>query len=339
MENTSFVNVIIESKIPFVDDRLDGIARVTRLDPDEFTPEAVAGADAIIVRTRTKVNEALLGASNVKFVATATIGTDHIDIEWCRANGIAVANAPGCNAPGVAQYVLASVIGQGYGIGPDTTVGIVGVGHVGRIVEQWARSLGFSVLLCDPPRARMEGHEGFAELDELAEKADVITFHTPLVKNGIDATYHLISDEFLAACQRCPLIINAARGAVADTDALIRAVEKGRVRRPVIDCWEGEPFISDRLLQLAAVATPHIAGYSFEGKVRATQMALDSFTGYFGLPHARTLEGVDMSVAPSPSAASIAASYSPIADTANLLANPGAFESLRNNYSYRKEPR
>ncbi|MBD5346549.1 MAG: 4-phosphoerythronate dehydrogenase [Bacteroides sp.] len=339
MENNSFVNVIIESKIPFVDDRLDGIARVTRLDPDEFTPEAVAGADAIIVRTRTKVNEALLGASNVKFVATATIGTDHIDIEWCRANGIAVANAPGCNAPGVAQYVLSSVIGQGYGIGPDTTVGIVGVGHVGRIVEQWARSLGLSVLLCDPPRARMEGHEGFAGLDELAEKADIITFHTPLVKNGIDATYHLISDEFLVACQRWPLIINAARGAVADTDALIRAVEKGRVRRPVIDCWEGEPFISERLLQLAAVATPHIAGYSFEGKVRATQMALDSFTGYFGLPHARTLEGVDMSVAPSPSAASIAASYSPIADTANLLANPGAFESLRNNYSYRKEPR
>lgn len=339
MEAHRPVHVIIESRIPFVGDRLDGIARVTRLDPDEFTPQAVADADALIVRTRTKVNEALLGGSKVRFVATATIGTDHIDMEWCRTSGITVANAPGCNAPGVAQYVLAAVMEQGYDMGPQTTIGIVGVGHVGRIVEQWARNLGLNVLLCDPPRARREGSDGFTDLDEIARRADVVTFHTPLTESGPDATYHLISEKFLSACARKPLIINAARGAVADTAALIRAVEDGRICRPVIDCWEGEPKISDRLLRLAAVATPHIAGYSFEGKVRATQLALDAFTDYFSLPQAQLLEGVDMTVADAPSAASIAASYSPSADTAALLADPSTFESLRNNYYYRKEPR
>lgn len=339
MEADRPVHVIIESRIPFVDDRLDGIARVTRLAPEEFTPEAVADADALIVRTRTKVDGSLLSGSKVKFVATATIGTDHIDMDWCRENGVVVANAPGCNAPGVAQYVLSSIIEQGYAIGPDTTLGIVGVGHVGSIVERWSRALGLNVLLCDPPRARAEGAEGFVGIDEVARKADIITFHTPLADSGPDATRHLISESFLAACERKPLIINAARGAVADTAALIKAVEDGQIVRPVIDCWEGEPRISERLMALASVATPHIAGYSFEGKVRATQMALDAFTGYFGLPQARPLDGVDMTVADSPSAASISASYSPAADTAALLAAPASFETLRNTYHYRKEPR
>lgn len=338
MENNSDINVIIESCIPFVDNRLDGIARVERLAPEAFTPEAVAGADALIVRTRTRIDSSLLAGSKVRFVATATIGTDHIDLPWCEANGIAVANAPGCNAPGVAQYVLASIMEQGIKAGEGTTIGIVGVGNVGKVVERWARGLGMDVLLCDPPRARREGDDGFVTLDEIARKCDVITFHTPLTRSGGDATYHLISAGFLARCERHPLVINAARGAVADTQALIAAVEAGQIRRPVIDCWEGEPVISRKLLDLAAIATPHIAGYSLEGKMRATQMALDAFTGFFGLDSAAPLD-TDLSVAEAPSAGSIAASYSPAADTAMLRAEPEAFERLRNSYKYRSEPR
>lgn len=338
MENHRPPRVIIESCIPFVDNRLDGIADVARLAPGEIDAASVADADAIIVRTRTRVNEALLRGSRVSFVATATIGTDHIDLPWCASAGIAVANAPGCNAPAVAQYVLASVMEQGYVPGPDTVIGIVGVGHVGRAVEKWARALGFNVMLCDPPRARGEGGDGFSSLEEIAREADIITFHTPLTREGEDATFHLVSDSFLDACRRHPLIINAARGAVADTQAILRALDRDAIAPPVIDCWEGEPAISAELLARAAIATPHIAGYSLEGKMRATQMALDALCRHFNLPPALPLDA-DLSVAAAPSAASIAASYSPAADTAILRSCPSDFERLRNTYAYRPEPR
>lgn len=333
------MTVIVESRIPFVDDRLDAIARVRRLAPGEFTPGTVADADALIIRTRTEAGQALLAGSRVRFVATATIGTDHIDLDWCDRNGIHVANAPGCNAPGVAQYVLASVMELGYSPGPSLTIGIVGAGHVGRVVERWARALGMRVLVCDPPRSRAEGSEGFSSLDTIAREADVITFHTPLTYTGPDATHHLISADFLAKCRRRPLIINAARGAVADTQALIEAIDRGIVAPPVIDCWEGEPAVSRELLERAAIATPHIAGYSLEGKMRATQMALDAFTTFFALPPVAPLPGVNLTVAAAPGADVIAASYSPLADTRALRESPDRFEELRNSYSYRPEPR
>lgn len=338
MENNRPPRVIIEGCIPFVDNRLDGIADVVRLAPGEIDAASVADADAIIVRTRTRVDASLLRRSRVSFVATATIGTDHIDLPWCASAGIAVANAPGCNAPAVAQYVLAAVMEQGYNPASGLTIGIVGVGHVGRAVEKWARALGFKVMLCDPPRARHEGNDGFCSLEEIAREADIVTFHTPLTRQGEDATFHLISDSFLNACRRHPLIINAARGPVADTRAILRALDSGIIPPPVIDCWEGEPAISPELLQRAAIATPHIAGYSLEGKMRATQMALDAFCRHFNLPQAAPLD-TDLSVAEAPSADAIAASYSPAADTALLRACPSDFERLRNTYAYRPEPR
>lgn len=310
---------------------------MTRLAPGDFTPEAVAHADAIIIRTRTRADEALLGASPVQFVGTATIGTDHIDLEWCHSHGITTSSAPGCNAPGVGQYVIAAAIQLGYKL-PDTTIGIVGVGNVGRIVEQWARATGMNVMLCDPPRARREGSEGFCNLDQIAREADIISFHTPLTLSGPDATRHLISEYFLNSCRRKPVIINAARGAVADTQALIRAIDSGIIAAPVIDCWEGEPAISRELLSRAAIATPHIAGYSREGKMRATEMALTAFCNHFGLPMPAQLPD-DLSVTPAPTADSIAASYDIMADDAMLRSNPSDFEHLRNSYNYRREPR
>lgn len=337
MASDTDIRVIIEGKIPFVPSRLGEIARVSFLPPEDFTPEAVADADALVVRTRTRIGPGLLAGSRVRFVATATIGMDHIDLPWCRSRGITVTNAPGCNAPGVAQYVLASIMEQGFVPGPDVTLGIVGVGHVGRIVERWARALGFSLLLCDPPRAGREGGEGFVDLDEIGRRADIVTLHTPLTLTGPDTTMHLIDEKFLSRCARRPLIINAARGPVVDTVALCRAIDLGSVRRPVIDCWEGEPEISGELLARAAVATPHIAGYSLEGKMRATRMALDSLTDFFGLEALPPMDA-DLSVASAPSAEAIARSYSPSVDTARLKASPGSFEDLRNNYSYRREP-
>lgn len=330
--------VIIEGNIPFVPKQLADHFRVTTLPPEDFTPEAVAEADALVVRTRTRIGPELLEGSRVRFVATTTIGMDHIDLPWCGSRGIAVANAPGCNAPAVAQYVLASILELGFTPGPGLTLGIVGVGHVGRIVEQWARPLGFRILLCDPPRARREGSASFVDLDEIARQADVITFHTPLTAIGPDATHHLIGSRFLAACSRKPVIINAARGPIAGTGALCQAVDSGVVSRPVIDCWEGEPAISPELLARAAIATPHIAGYSLEGKMRATRMALDSLCAFFGIPPLPP-SAADLSIAAAPTAAAISSSYSPMADSNSLRANPAHFETLRNNYSYRPEPR
>lgn len=279
----------------------------------------------------------MLGSSPVQFVATATIGTDHIDLDWCRRHGIATSSAPGCNAPGVGQYVIAAAMQLGYSL-PETTIGIVGVGNVGRIVERWARGTGMKVMLCDPPRARREGSEGFSTLDEIAREADIISFHTPLTVSGPDATRHLISENFLSACRRKPLVINAARGAVADTEALVGAIDSGVIAAPVIDCWEGEPAISRELLSRAAIATPHIAGYSREGKMRATEMALTAFCDYFGLPMPTPLPD-DLSVAQAPTAEAIAASYDIMADDAMLRADPSCFERLRNSYNYRHEPR
>lgn len=311
------MRILIESHIPFIQGQLEPLGHeVEYLPPEDFTPERVKDADALIIRTRTPCNSALLSGSRVNHIVTATIGTDHIDLNYCRQHGIRVSNAPGCNAPAVAQYVLATIAETA----PEASViGIVGVGHVGSIVDRWARANGYRTLLNDPPLGLN------TSIETLCAQADVITFHTPLDST----TFHMVNSELLARCQRRPLIINAARGAIVDTLALIAAIEQGRVRA-AIDCWEGEPEISRPLLKLAAVATPHIAGYSLQGKQRATIMALQAI--------APELPAILPPVANAPTLSAITESYSPLADTAALAANPEAFEQLRNNYAYRNEP-
>ncbi len=312
------MRIVIESHIPFIQGKLESAGHsVVYLPPEEITTDAIRNADALIIRTRTRCNATLLDGTAVRHIATATIGTDHIDLDYCRCNQIRVDNAPGCNAPAVAQYVLSTIAA----VRPDAkTIGIVGVGHVGSIVDRWARANGFKTLLCDPPLGLN------TPLETLAAEADVITFHTPLDST----TRHIADAEFFSKCAKKPLIINAARGAIVDTPALVEAIEQGRVTA-AIDCWEGEPEISARLLELAAVATPHIAGYSLEGKQRATAMAIRAIDPSIAveLPP----------VAKAPSLAAIAASYAPLADTAALRANPEAFEALRNTYSFRPEPK
>lgn len=320
-----------------MDGLLEPYGDVTVLAPSEFTPEAVAEADAMFIRTRTRCNRGLLGDSpRCRFIGTATIGFDHIDLEYCRSHGITAVNAPGCNAPAVAQYVFSAIANVINRPVDQYVLGIVGVGHVGRIVEAWARSLGMKVMLCDPPRQRAEGGE-WSTLGEIAAAADIITFHTPLTRTGADATFHLADSAFFDSLRRAPVIINASRGPVVDTGALIAALDSGQVHKAVIDVWEGEPDISRDLLRRAAIATPHIAGYSRQGKVRATRMVLDAFSEKFGLPHIAMREPLPGETPTSVTLASVARTYDILADDASLRANPGSLESLRDNYPLRDE--
>lgn len=337
------IDVVIESKIPFIKGLLEPYCNVTYLAPEQITQQVMAGADALITRTRTHCNAALLGGSRCRFIATATIGTDHIDLDYCRANAVTVANAPGCNAPAVAQYVM-SVVGNWLKRNnrrpEETVLGVVGVGHVGQIVVQWARANGMKVLCCDPPRSDAgDTAEPFVALDRIAAQCDIITFHTPMQRQGRYATYHMAGQTFFDSFQRRPLIINSARGPIVDTPALVSALDSGSVADAAIDCWENEPDIDRGLLQRAFVATPHIAGYSLEGKKRATQMAVNALTRFFGLPDVARPDAAPAGWPAAPTIEAIMASYDPAADTAALRATPTAFETLRNTYNYRPEVR
>lgn len=332
------LNVVVEDKIPFIKGLLEPLARVTYAGPDRITRQLLLDtrADAIIVRTRTRCDSSLLDGTGVKLIVTATIGTDHIDLDYCRSKGIAVANAPGCNAPAVAQYVLRSALAVAGDL-RGLTIGVIGVGHVGSIVARWADSLGMNVLLCDPPRAESEGPAGFCDMATVAGEADIITVHTPLTSSGSHPTFHLVDRAFLDGCLRRPLIINSARGPVTDTKALIKARMNDRISGLVIDCWESEPRISRALLSMCDIATPHIAGYSAEGKQRATRMAVEAFCRFFNLPLPDGLpDPPDPPLAVTQQA--LLSSYDPLDDTVALTIDPDSFESLRNGYHYRNEP-
>lgn len=338
------INVIIESKIPFIQGILEPYCNVKYLAPEEITSDAMQTADALITRTRTRCDASLLDHSRCRFIATATIGTDHIDLDYCQNKGITVANAPGCNAPAVAQYVLSSLlhrrsIRNDNRLLSDLTIGIVGVGHVGSIVENWSRQLGMKVLLCDPPRAEREQSDIFVDISTIARESDIITFHTPLTRGGSYPTHHICDAEFLAATQRCPVIIDSARGPIVDTPALIDAIDCGLVSDVIIDCWENEPAISRALLDRAVIATPHIAGYSREGKIRASSMALQALCSHFNLPSLDVAEKVSPTAVPFVTADAIQSSYNPVIDTEALRSAPSDFERLRNHYAYRPEVR
>lgn len=338
------LKIVVEKNVPFVKGLLDDYADVSYLAPEEITPRAVADADAMIIRTRTRCNEDLLAGSRCRFIATATIGTDHIDQTYCSSRGIEVANAPGCNAPAVAQYVFASLMAVVNRPLRSYTIGIVGLGHVGSIVENWARGFGMKVLRCDPPR-QLNGDPGpWASLDEIAAKADIVTFHVPYTTAGPYATHHMADSDFLNKLRRAPILINSSRGPVFNTADILAAKDAGKVGPLIVDCWEGEPGVNAELLAKADIATPHIAGYSIEGKKRASRAALDALTAsalwreHPELPARIELPG---DVPPPPAATvsyrDLLAGYDPAEDTAMLKARPEDFETLRNTYALRHE--
>lgn len=343
--------VLIESHVPYAADAFGDEAEVTVLATGEFTRQRLIDekADAVIVRTRTRCDASLLDGTGVSVVATATIGTDHIDIPYCTDRGIKVVNAPGCNAPAVAQYVFAAGLRLLDGKRPgELTLGVIGVGNVGSIVARWGRQLGFRVLECDPPRATRDASYRSVSLERIAAEADIVTFHTPHTKSGEHPTHHLADGSFFSSLRRKPLIINSARGPIVDTPALLAALDDGLIRGVVTDCWEGEPRISRRQLDLSLYATPHIAGYSEEGKKRATQMTVNAILRHFGSDRRLDL-GIPAGAADSVTIGSILASYDPAADTAALRRAFGeaasddeaarAFEHLRDSYALRREIR
>ena len=333
------MKIVVDKNIPYLAGRLEPVCdTVVYASATDTDTALVADADALVTRTRTHCDASLLDGSRVQLIASATIGTDHIDLDYCRRHGIAVANAPGCNAPAVAQWVLSTVALWSVKEAPGRrlSIGVVGVGHVGSIVARWAERVGMNVLLCDPPRQRREGGDQWCTLDDIAHECDIITVHTPLTRDGIDATYHMIGEEFMKKLpvDRPVLLMNAARGAVADTAALVGAPENVSL---AIDCWENEPKIDRQLLKRAFVATPHIAGYSIEGKQRGTAMALAAVNRHFGLnaelPQVKApAQGADID-----SLVQVLESYDPMGDTHALKSRPAAFERLRNNYSLRHE--
>lgn len=285
------MKAIIDNKIPFIQGQIEKLVdEALYLPGSAITASDVRDADILVVRTRTKCNRQLLEGSAVKFIVTATIGYDHIDTDYCRQAGIRWTNCPGCNARSVCQYVTNAIALLGIK-SEGTTIGIVGVGHVGSLIARAAVKDGFNVLMSDPPQeeggitaadiidtaADNLGNSHvcrFASLAEICSSADIITFHTPLTHSGKYPTYHLADTDFFSRLTPGTVIINASRGGVVDESALKKALTDGTVAHAVIDTWEGEPRIDPELLTSAAIATPHVAGYSANGKRNATLMSL-----------------------------------------------------------------
>ncbi len=280
------MKIIIDNKIPYIKGALEPFAEVVYLPGNETTADAVKDADALITRTRTKCNKEILEGSSVKFIATATIGFDHIDTEYCKEAGIEWTNAPGCNAESVNQYIASALLAWAMKFRIDLkekTIGIVGVGNVGSRVAKTCKILGMRVLLNDPPRERKEGSEKFVSLETIQKEADIITFHVPLNLEGEDATYHLVNDNFIKELNKKPLLINSCRGEVFDTETVKNAVDNKTVSGLIIDCWENEPKIDLELLSKVEFGTPHIAGYSKDGKANGTKMSVQAVSRFFNL--------------------------------------------------------
>ena len=339
------MKAVIDEKIPYLRDALEAMGvKVVALPGGAIGKCDLVDAQALFVRTRTRCDEALLSGAAVRFIGTATIGYDHIDTAYCEANGIRWTNAAGCNAGAVLQYVQSAIYSwacdNGCGI-CGFTLGVVGFGEIGSRVAAWAESAGMRVLANDPPKADA-GYKGLVSLEEVAAECDIITFHPTLNSDGRYKSYHLADSAFFASLERCRLLINASRGAVVDNVALLAALDAGKVGCAAIDVWENEPDISLPLLNRVYIATPHIAGYSAEGKINATNIVLREFMCHIGYEGEVPL--LQLAPPPHPHVKAAAESeallsiYSPLDDTAALKSAPGDFESLRNNYKLRREP-
>lgn len=329
------MRVVIDSAIPYITGVLEPYSEVIYLPAKEITADIVRNADALIIRTRTKCNKELLEGSAVKFIATATIGTDHIDHNYCAEHNIKVCSAPGCNARGVLQWVAAALhhITALDDRSPESyTIGVVGVGNVGSIVSQYARKWGFKVMECDPPRQVREGGE-FYTIEEIARTCDIITLHTPLDST----TYHLIDNTLIEVMRSNAIIINASRGEVVDNYVVANSCH-----RYLFDVWENEPNLVENILNGATLATPHIAGYSVQGKANATAMVVNALARHFDLPLGEWYpEGIKRTTPQLISWSELCdtiSNYCDIEKESLVLKNsPKNFESMRNNYNYREE--
>ena len=339
------MKIVADNKVPFLQGVFEPYAEVVYIDGSRISHEDVLDADALIIRTRTRCDAALLDGTKVQMIATATIGMDHIDLPYCASRGIEVYNAEGCNAGGVMQYVFSAL----YGVAArkaikldDFTFGIVGVGHVGKLVEKMARYLGFKVLLCDPPRAAAEGPEAFCSLEYLLANSQIVTMHVPLD----ESTRNMADKSFFDLMPVGSIFINASRGEVVDEDALMQSLPKfGAV---IIDTWKNEPHINEKLVDMVDIATPHIAGYSYQGKQMGTSMAVRAVAHHFGIealydffpedepdrePLLLDFHGKNHGQI----AAVFQYNYPIFTDDFRFRMEPEKFERLRSEYQYRRE--
>lgn len=329
------MRILVDRAIPFLKGVLEPYAEVLYLDGNAFTPEAVKEADALIIRTRTRCDKALLEGSKVQFIATATIGFDHIERDYCQAHDIVVSTSAGCNARGVLQWVSAAlaILAQRENFRPEErTLGIVGVGNVGRLIKEYAEMWGFRVICSDPPRQERE-QLGFVSLEDVLQNSDIVTLHTPLDAS----TKHLINSKNIALLRSGATLINASRGECVDTEAT-----KRNDLTYITDVWENEPALDSEYLAKSIVATPHIAGYSAQGKANATALAVQALARHFALPleswRPNEVQKVEPQAISWEEMCGTIANYCNLeAESASLRNNPGNFEELRNNYHYREE--
>mgnify|MGYP003288765074 FL=1 len=337
---------VADVDIPFLKGVLEPYAEVVYKKGMEICREDILDADALLIRTRTRCDASLLEGTKVSLITTATIGMDHIDLDYCRSHGIEVANASGCNAGGVMQYVFSALYGVAArkGIKIDgATIGIIGVGNVGKKIEYLAEYLGFKILRCDPPRAQKEGSDGFCSLEHLLAESDVVTLHVPLD----DSTRGMANADFFTLMKPGSIFINASRGEVVDEKALIEASPKfGAI---VIDTWNNEPDVDENLIDIVDIATPHIAGYSFQGKLNGTALAVRAVAGHFGIDDLVGFFPVDELSDREPlildlkgkNQGEITAvfqyNYPIFTDDFRFRMEPHKFEKLRSEYQYRRE--
>ncbi|MBA4322310.1 MAG: 4-phosphoerythronate dehydrogenase PdxB [Odoribacter sp.] len=347
------MKIIADDKIPFLKGVLEPFADITYLPGRLIGKEQVKDANAVLIRTRTKCTESLFKESKVSFIGTATIGFDHIDTRYCESHNIKWTNAPGCNSSSVQQYIAAALLKMAGDFQfrlSDKTIGIIGVGNVGSKIEKLAKVMGMKVLLNDPPRARKEGVKNFVDLDTLLKESDIITLHVPLNIVGEDKTYRLIDDKTIYMMKKGAWLINTSRGEVAESIVLKKALSAARIGGVVLDVWENEPDIDYELLEKAFLATPHIAGYSADGKANGTAMIINALSKIFNLP----LRNWYPEIIPEPHIAEITINaknrdtediirqavfhtYSIVEDDLKLRFSPSDFEKQRGEYPVRRE--
>jgi erythronate-4-phosphate dehydrogenase len=347
------MKIVADDKIPFLKGVLEPFADVVYLPGQSITANDVRDADAILTRTRTRCDKALLEGSRVRFIGTATIGYDHIDTRYCEEKQITWKNAPGCNAGSVNQYMASALTSlakkEGFPLS-HRVLGVVGVGNVGSKVVSTAEMLGMRVYLCDPPRVRNEGVCGFISLEGILRECDILTFHVPLNPDGEDRTYHMVDEDLIARINPGTYLMNTSRGEVVDSMALKRGLASGKIAGAVLDVWEHEPDIDPDLMNSVIYATPHIAGYSADGKARGTSMIVRELGIFFDLP----VSDWEPEEIPEPAnpvvtiecmdrdeedilADAIRATYRVEEDDRRLRLVPGDFEKQRGQYPVRRE--
>lgn len=347
------LHIIIDNKIPFIQGAFGEYAKVKYMPGSSIANKDVKNADALIIRTRTKCDKKLLENSRVKIIASATIGHDHIDKDYCKQSNIVWTNAPGCNSGSVMQYIASALISLSLKhdfILKGKTLGIVGCGNVGNKVLRLAKCLGMKTLINDPPLQRKGSDLDLVSLDKLLKNSDIITLHVPLNRGGIDNTFHLAGDTFFNKIKRDSILINSSRGEVVDEKELKTAIRDGKLKGAILDVWENEPNIDKQLLEMLDFATPHIAGYSADGKANGTSASVKAINQYFDLPFSDwfpekipspknpLLEAINDSKSVEEILGQlILSSYNIRKDDQRLRKSIDEFEHLRGNYPIRRE--